>query len=192
MGPKRIVLTGGPGAGKTVITGELVRRHPHTFVPVPEAATQIYARQRTRWDRLDAEGRRRMQREIYSLQIQQEEGTERACDGKVLLLDRGTVDGAAYWPDGAEDYWPAMGTTQARELSRYDAVVWLESAAAVGRYDGDASNACRYEDPAAAIACGEAVKRLWQPHARIAVVNARRDLEEKVREVESLLKRWIA
>ena len=39
---RRIVLTGGPGAGKTVISHQLAARHPELFVLVPEAATQVY------------------------------------------------------------------------------------------------------------------------------------------------------
>src|SRR5215204_7444305 len=127
MGVKRIVLTGGPGAGKTVIARELARRRPAVFVLVPEAATQVYGELGTRWDRLDREGKREMQRRIYSLQIGQEERITRECGAKALLLDRGTVDGAAYWPGGSQGYWEAMGTTITRELSRYDGVVWMES-----------------------------------------------------------------
>src|SRR6266481_4500623 len=100
---KRIVLTGGPGAGKTVISKIIAERHPQHFALVPEAATQVYDALQTRWDRLDLEGRREVQRKIYRLQVDQENRTAQANPGKILLLDRGTIDGAAYWPEGAED-----------------------------------------------------------------------------------------
>src|SRR6059058_2304488 len=96
--PMRIVITGGPGAGKTVISRHLATKFPERFVLVPEAATQVYDALQTRWDRLDVPGRRDVQRKIYRLQVDQEERTLAANPGKILILDRGTIDGAAYWP----------------------------------------------------------------------------------------------
>src|SRR2546421_12878442 len=90
--PHRVVLTGGPGAGKTVISQKIAARHPDRFVLVPEAATQVYDALQTRWDRLDLAGRRDVQRKIYQLQVDQEERTLAANSGKTLLLDRGTID----------------------------------------------------------------------------------------------------
>src|SRR3712207_2922358 len=97
---RRVVLTGGPGAGKTVVSAAIARADPSRFALVPEAATQVYDALRTRWDLLDLEGRRDVQRRIYRLQREQEERLARNFPGKVLLLDRGTIDGAAYWPEG--------------------------------------------------------------------------------------------
>ena len=135
---KSIVLTGGPGSGKTRIATLLAERHPERFVAVPEAATQIYALLNTRWDRLDAVGRRDVQRRIYNLQLEQEAALRNMLASTrrpdpVLILDRGTVDGSAYWPDGPADYWRELRTTQAAELARYDVVIWLESTAAIGQ-----------------------------------------------------------
>jgi predicted ATPase len=155
----KVVLTGAPGSGKTVLTALLAAERPDRFAPVPEAATQVYARLRTRWDRLDRAGRYDAQRRMYHLQLEQEARLAADTPGKVLLLDRGTVDGAAYWPDGPEPFWRDVGTTHARELARYDAVILLETAAALGLYDGDASNAVRFEDASAALAAGETLKR---------------------------------
>jgi type II restriction enzyme len=42
----------------------------------------------------------------------------------VVLCDRGTLDGAAYWP-GPGDLWSAVGTTLEEQLGRYDAVIHL-------------------------------------------------------------------
>ena len=177
---KRIVLTGGPGAGKTVISSALAAANPDCYIRVPEAATQIYDLLQTRWDRLDVTGRRDVQRRIYHLQREQEDALAAEHPGKILLLDRGTIDGAAYWPEGAEDYWRELGTTAHRELARYDAVIWLQTSATLGLYDHDASNPCRFEHPEAAIASGELLKHLWSGHPRLVKVDAYRDLGEKV------------
>src|SRR4029079_18805765 len=96
-------------------------------------------------------GRHDAQRRMYRLQLEQEERLARAHPGKILLLDRGTIDGAAYWPEGPEDFWRDIGTTIDKELARYDAVIMLETCAAIGLYDNDASNPVRFESSDAAI-----------------------------------------
>ena len=183
----RIVLTGGPGAGKTVVAQAIARRHPERFVLVPEAATQVYAMLDTRWDRLDLDGRRDVQRRIYHVQVEQEERLAAAYPDKALLLDRGTIDGAAYWPDGPEDYWRDLGTNLRDELSRYDQTIWLETSAVLGVYDGDDSNFCRFEDAAAAIRSGELLKLLWGGHPRLQLVAAHAALEDKIAAVEAAI-----
>jgi predicted ATPase len=185
--PKRIVLTGGPGAGKTVVSAEIIRRYPDRFTLVPEAATQVYSALQTRWDRLDLEGRRDVQRRIYRHQREQEERAAAAHPERKLLLDRGTVDGAAYWPQGPDAYWMDLGTTLERELARYDAVIWMQTSAALGIYDGDASNTCRFEDPAAAIESGLLLTRLWGGHPNLQNVAAYPHLSDKIDAVEVLL-----
>jgi predicted ATPase len=185
---QRIVLTGGPGAGKTVIARDIAARFPQHFVLVPEAATQVYSALQTRWDRLDPPGRREVQRRIYRLQHQQEDQIRQAHPDKVQLLDRGTIDGAAYWPDGPGAYWQDIGSTLEIELDRYDAVIWLQTAAALGIYDGDASNTCRFEDPAAAIESGNLLTQLWGGHPCIHKVEAYPHLADKIATVEALLR----
>ena len=188
---KRIVITGGPGAGKTVITQRIAADYPQRFVAVPEAATQVYQMLNTRWDRLDLAGRHDAQRRMYRLQLEQEERFGREHPGKILILDRGTIDGAAYWPEGPEDFWRDVGTTREKELSRYDAVIVLETCAAIGLYDHDASNPVRFEAPEAAIAAGEKLVGLWEGHPCVKHVNACERLEEKVRRVEDELVRLL-
>ena len=183
----RIVLTGGPGAGKTVISRRLATGDPGRFVLVPEAATQVYDALRTRWDRLTLDGRRDVQRRIYQLQVEQEDRLAAEHPNKVLLLDRGTIDGSAYWPDGPEDYWRDLDTTLEAELARYDRVVWMQTCAAVGAYDGDASNTCRFEDAGGAIASGNLLAMLWSRHPRLVKVDAFADLDEKVAVVRRVL-----
>ena len=184
---RRIVLTGGPGAGKTVISKAIAERFPERLVMVPESATQIYSNWRRRRDQLDTAQRREVQRQIYALQLQQEAELAVAQPEKVMLLDRGTIDGACYWPDGVEDYWGHMRTTHEAELARYDAVIWMQSGAVLGVYDGTASNAIRWEDAEAAIEAGEVLKRIWGGHHAFFLIPAHAELKDKTEEVTCLI-----
>ena len=145
---------------------------------------------RTRWDRLTTEGRRDIQRRIYRLQIEQEQQIAATHADRVLLLDRGTVDGSAYWPEGPDAYWHDLGTSAAAELARYDAVIWMQTSAilgASGGYDGEGSNPTRYEPPAAAIEIGKMLKDLWSAHPHIHYVDASPTLDAKLAVVSRLL-----
>ena len=186
---KRIVLTGGPGAGKTVVSARLAQRRPDRYVVVPEAATQVYAHLNTTWTHLDLPGRYDAQRRMYHLQVAQEDRLAAAHPHKILLLDRGTVDGATYWPDGPDAFWKDLHTTLHAQLQRYDAVVLLQTCAALGEtfYDGNASNFCRFEDASEALKAEQRLHHLWQQHPRLFHVNAYPELEEKVDAVEAVL-----
>jgi predicted ATPase len=185
--PLRIVLTGGPGAGKTVVSRAIARRHPRRIVLVPEAATQVYDALQTRWDRLDTSGRREVQRKIYHLQVEQEQRIASSNPGKILLLDRGTIDGAAYWPDGPQQYWKDLNSSLDQELARYSHIIWMESCASLGVYDGDESNFCRFEDAGAAIRSGELLKELWSGHPRLELISACAALDDKIAAVEAAI-----
>jgi len=184
---KRVVLTGGPGSGKTVISSKIAALEPTRYVVIPEAATQVYSKARTRWDLVNAVGRCELQRQIYFLQRKQEDAYAAQHPDKTLILDRGTIDGAAYWPDGPDAYWADLGTSLATELARYDHVIWMQTAAAIGIYDGSDSNACRFEDAAGAIASGELLVKLWSGHPHFHKSAAHPLIEDKILEVRNLL-----
>jgi predicted ATPase len=186
---KKIVITGGPGSGKTVITRAIVEAHPNRFALVPEAATQVYTLLNTRWDKLDLEGRRNAQRQMYQLQLEQESRIAAANPDKALLLDRGTIDGAAYWPAGPDDFWREVQTSRARELQRYDAVILLDTCAALGLYDGDTSNFCRFEDAEAAIAAGNLLRELYHNHPRFSEIKAFMSMDRKLSAVMQVIDR---
>jgi predicted ATPase len=186
---KRIVLTGGPGSGKTVISAAIAAGEPDRYIVVPEAATQVYSTAQTRWDLVNAIGRCELQRQIYFLQRRQEDVFAIQHPDKILLLDRGVIDGAAYWPDGPDAYWAELKTSLPQELARYDHVIWMQTAAAIGIYDGADSNACRFEEAAGAILSGELLIKLWSGHPSFHKIEARPSLDEKIADVRDLLSR---
>jgi len=91
--PRRVVLTGGPGAGKTAVL-EMVRRSMCQHVHVlPEAASIVFGGGFPRED--DPTCRRAAQRAIYHVQ-RALEVTGAAHNPAIVLCDRGTIDGLAY------------------------------------------------------------------------------------------------
>jgi predicted ATPase len=89
--PRRLVLTGGPGAGKTAAL-ELIRRASfceHIQI-VPDAAGIVFGGGFPR--RRDTGGRKAAQRAIFHVQRELEE-IGAADNAAIVLCDRGTVDG---------------------------------------------------------------------------------------------------
>lgn len=163
----RIALTGGPGGGKTTAADLFRREIGERVVVVPEAATLLFFGGFPRSSQLHA--RTSLQCAIYHVQRNLEDVQSALFPDRILLCDRGTVDGAAYWPDGAQGFFDAVGTTHERELARYDAVLFFESAA-VGGHLIEGGNPMRVESAAEAIAVDRRLKAVWRAHPRFVLV----------------------
>jgi predicted ATPase len=163
----RIVLTGGPGGGKTTAADLFRREIGDRVVVVPEAATLLFSGGFPRT--ADARARQAAQQAIYHVQTQLENVQSALYPERILLCDRGTIDGAAYWPDDPAGFFAAVGSTEAAELARYDAVLFFESAA-VGNISIEGGNPTRVETNAEAVALDHRLRALWSKHPRFAVV----------------------
>jgi predicted ATPase len=164
---RRIVLTGGPGGGKTTAADLLRRELGSRVVIVPEAATILFAGGFPRSEQWDAN--RAAQSAIYHVQRNLEDVQSALFPERVLLCDRGTVDGAAYWHDGEEAFFHCVGTTLDAELARYDAVVFFETAAVAG-LSIEGGNPVRNETLSQAVALDARLRKLWQRHPRFTLV----------------------
>lgn len=117
----------------------------------------------------DARARKAAQQAIYHVQTQLENVQSALYPERILLCDRGTIEGAAYWPDAAAGFFSAVGSTEEAELARYDAVLFFESAA-VGNISIEGGNPTRVESNAEAVALDHRLRALWSKHPRFAVV----------------------
>jgi predicted ATPase len=166
---RRIVLTGGPGAGKTAIL-ELVRRAFCAHMRIlPETAGILFGGGFPRGD--SALLRRAGQRAIFFTQ-RELEATADGTDAAIVLCDRGTVDAVAYWP-GPEDFWTAVGTTLEQQLARYDAVIHLRTPRPESGYNRN--NPLRIETAAEAAAIDDRILQAWEHHPRRFVIDATPD-----------------
>ncbi len=165
--PLRIALTGGPGAGKTTAADLFRREMSAEVIVVPEAATILFAGGFPRVTEITAQ--RSLQRAIFEVQHQLEDIQATRYPDRVLLCDRGSVDGAAYWPDGEAEFFSSMGSTHAAELARYDVVLFFETSA-VGGISFEGGNRYRTETNDQAIALDHRLRQLWAAHPRFHLV----------------------
>jgi predicted ATPase len=185
----RIVLTGGPCAGKSSAldrVGAWLADCGIQVFRVPEASTLLLG------GGIDLAGRPRpvlqaFQRGIVEVQLALEDAFSRLAraseKASVLLIDRGIPDGFAYL---AESEWAElldeMGLVH-HELRdrRYDAVVHLTTAAigAEAHY-GMTTNPRRYETLEEARGVDERLRAAWLGHPRASVIDNATDFETKM------------
>jgi len=173
----RIVLTGGPGGGKTTAADLFRREIGDRVVIVPEAATILFQGgfPRSR----EPQASRFAQTAIFHVQRHLEDVQAALFPGRTLLCDRGTVDGAVYWPGQPHDYFNAVGTSLDTELARYDAVIFFETAAR-GGVSIEGGNPIRNETIDEAVRLDGKLRALWSRHPRFILVPHNRSFFKKI------------
>lgn len=179
---KSIVFTGGPGGGKTSII-EVVKRHfGNKVAVVPEAATILYSGGFPRFPGDDF--MRHTQRAIYYTVKELEEITALYSKAPVLLCDRGTLDGMAYWPDNMGDFSQDMGSTINKEYARYDLVLHLKSPKASSVYQ---KTQTRIESQKQSLLLDKKTDEVWQNHPNRFIVEEDPDFLLKINKVIQII-----
>lgn len=194
----KIVLTGGPCAGKTTALGRIVEHFSSQGVAVfvvPEAAT-LFAQSGVDFATSNRQQFLESERQLLEFQMEMENRLMRiaAQCGKPALVvcDRGTMDVAAYMDS---DMWQALldgmgqSVVELRDV-RYDAIVHMTTAAkgALEFYTLENNNV-RRESPEEAIALDDRLLEVWIGHPHLRVVPNVSGFETKMQDVLSVISR---
>ncbi|MBL4817778.1 MAG: ATP-binding protein [Deltaproteobacteria bacterium] len=185
--PKLIVLTGGPGAGKTTVLDTAKHMFFKKALVLHEAASMIYNGGFLRSSTPMAI--QAAQRAIYYIQREQERIIEKDHTNLVGLCDRGALDGLAYWPDSKEDFFKSLGTTEAEELDRYEAIIHLRTPTEELGYSR--KNSARTETVDEAMKLDQRTFDAWKNHPKHHVVDSRQDFLHKMEEVIGIISKYI-
>ncbi|MBL7689676.1 MAG: ATP-binding protein [Bdellovibrionaceae bacterium] len=163
----KLVLTGGPSGGKTTLAQAVVREFSEKVIVVPEAASILFG---GGWPRRKTpKGVTHQQKAIFFVQREVEELLTEEHPDKLLICDRGSLDGMAYWPDRTrpQGYLDAVNTDVATEASRYDWVLHLDTAPVAGY---DTTNPLRNESHEEALRLNERIREAWKIHPQRFIV----------------------
>lgn len=194
---KRIVLTGGPCAGKTTALVRVIEHFSNlgfkvfTLPEVPTMFTQAGMNYLTQNPDFFYEGEKATLEIQLALEDKFLRMAEACNEPAVIVCDRGAMDISAYMqPEMWERITRDVGTTtQHLRDERYDAVLHLVSAADGAEQFYTTSNNASRNEPASeeglriARLLDKKVIEAWTGHGHLRVINNHEDFEAKIRRV---------
>ncbi len=189
--PKLVVITGGPCAGKSTILKMLFESDlADKIIILPEVANMLIKGGYPLPATLTRQWQDNFQDAVFNVQLSLEAvGLELAREKHVslILLDRGTIDGSAYFAGGLEELSQRYNQEITNLYRRYQAVVYLDSLANYGqemftKYLGME----RFHSYEESLRYDATVKDAWSGHKNIHYVQSR-SLPEKYQQVYDLI-----
>ena len=185
----RIVLTGGPAAGKTTLISRILKEFTQEggwkVIMIPETATELISGFGIGpfpgcMSMLD------FQYYVIEDQLHKERLALRAAEAvpeeKVLVIyDRAVFDDKAYISD--EEFRAVLthfGRTEEELLAGYDAVLHLVSCAKGAEFAYNYGNAARYETVERAREIDDNTIRAWSAHPSLHIIDNSVDFEDKI------------
>lgn len=174
---KLVVITGGPGAGKTAVL-EIVKKTLCEHVAIlPEAASIIFGGGFWRMESTSA--RLAAQRAILHVQKEMETLVLSEHLWSMGLCDRGSLDGLAYWPEDENAFWRMTGTNLEEEYQRYFSVIHLRSPSEEHGYNHQ--NPLRIETSVQASLIDQKIHSIWSKHPRYRMIESTPDFLTKTK-----------
>lgn len=185
---KWIVLTGGSCSGKTTTLEELEEEYGERGVFVKEAATLVLPGYPTPGRNIPVT---QFQPLFQPVICQLQRGMEQSWDiaageqgAKVLIMDRGSLDGAAYTEGGRDDFLKLYGYDLEEEFARYDMVIHLVSTAVCAPHlYGQTGNQYRYETLEEAQALEYRVQAAWEGHPNRHIISGEGGIDQVIAQV---------
>lgn len=185
----RIVLTGGPAAGKTTLISRILKEFRQEdgwkVITIPETATELISGFGIRpfGNCVSMED---FQYFVIEDQLHKErlalKGAEMVPEDKVLIIyDRAVLDDKAYISDAHFAKTLAhFGKTEQEVLSGYDAVLHLVTCAKGAEFAYNYGNAARYETVEVAREKDDLTLRAWSTHPAVYVIDNSVNFEDKI------------
>jgi GTPase SAR1 family protein len=171
----KIAVTGGPSGGKTTLIEAIKKELGSTVAVVPESASILYRggfpRMKTRNGLIHA------QKAIYFTQRELEDLILAEFHPALMVCDRGSMDGLAYWPESPQNFFEMIQSSAEQELARYDWVVHLDTAGS-GEYDS--MNVIRTESFPEAVLLNQKILNAWSAHPQRIRINEKKDFLSKM------------
>ena len=188
----KIVLTGGPCAGKTTALtwiNNYFSKRGYTVLFVPETATELITNGVAPWTCGTNYDYQTFQMKLQKVkeQIFDDAARTMKSDKIIIVCDRGILDNKAYMKDVEfKRLLKEFGTNETKERDSYDAVFHLVSAAK-GKQEVYtlANNAARTESVEDAKKLDDKIISAWTGHPHFRIIDNSTEFEEKL---ERLLK----
>lgn len=183
----KIVLTGGPCAGKTTAMNwiqNFFQKQGYKVLFVPETATELIMGGLTPWETKtysDFEGI------LFDLQMEKEklfeEGAKKLPNEKILIVcDRGLLDNKAYMSKRDFDYLlKNKKLSEVKLRDSYDAVFHLVTAAKGAKKYYNLDNAARTETVEEATKIDDSLIASWTGHPHFRIIDNSTDFETKMK-----------
>lgn len=194
----KIVITGGPCAGKSSIIAMLKDEFGDVIITVPEAATLLLAGgfpmpgKHLDWCE---EWQHAFQKSVLYLQKSLEDAYSLMAlrkGARLLVCDNGLPSGAAYMPGGIKEFIAMYGVDFGKELLDYDSVIHLETVAlSQPEKYGKHNNESRYTTLEEAIKHDNLIKDIWESHASRFILPSSWKLEDKYHKALEVVKKYL-
>lgn len=194
----KIVLTGGPGGGKTEAASEMKNRFEdkgfHVIV-APETATELILAGLDGRTSLDNSDFQDLQLQIQLFREDQylEAAKHLKWENVLFICDRGALDGWGFIdPSKFERILKGHNLTKEDLYKRYDAIFQLETAAKTARDSYTLSNnAARAENKEQAAAEDDILYETWKDHPYYRFIPASKTIAEKFEALEKAIQKFI-
>lgn len=182
----KVVLTGGPMAGKTSILNYLKHELGGSIMVIPEIAT-FFEKNILRDQRFFSPSfNRKISKLFFSVQSEIEDMYQKLAEENLtslILCDRGLLDGAAYYNQGEQKFLDLHKISKKEIYKRYDAVIWMET---VAKTESEKYKSARNSSSvSSALYISQANLSAWGGHPRFFSVsgNTIRDKKQQVNKI---------
>ena len=183
----KIVLTGGPCAGKTTAMNwiqNFFQKQGYKIIFVPETATELITSGLTPWE---AKTPSDFESVLFDIQLAKEkfyeDGAKKLPNEKILMVcDRGLLDNKAYMSKRDFDYLlKSKKLNEIKVRDSYDAVFHLVTAAKGAKKYYNLDNAARTETIEEAAKLDDKLIESWTGHPHFRIIDNSTDFETKMK-----------